>query len=155
MAPQRKTARRRRKIWEPLFCAPEACEKFSDQFFIFVRPNFHFGDNAVCLNTIFDCTQPLLFWVCLPCQQNYWEYKMSWQLHKRKIYLHFTQLRSSLIWQWHALISVYIVSDFLPRSYKKCNLKFIYFYALELFRYVYYPDVHYHTKIAICSWSGQ
>ena len=47
--------------------------------------------------------QPLSFWVCLPCQQYYWEYKMSWQVHKRKIYLHFTQLRSSVIWQWHAL----------------------------------------------------
>ena len=26
-----------------LFCCAEACKKFSDQFFIFVRPNFHFG----------------------------------------------------------------------------------------------------------------
>ena len=29
--------RRRRKIWEPLFCGPEAREQFSDHFFILVR----------------------------------------------------------------------------------------------------------------------
>ena len=35
-----------RKIWEPLFCAPEA-QKISDQFFIFVRgPPKKFGDNV-------------------------------------------------------------------------------------------------------------
>ena len=41
--PRRKKPAAGEKFGNPFFCAPEAREKFSDQFFIFVRPNFHFG----------------------------------------------------------------------------------------------------------------
>ena len=43
-------------------------------------------------------------YVCLPCQQYNREYKVSLEVHKRKIYLHFTQLLSSWLRQWHALL---------------------------------------------------
>ena len=86
--------------------------------------------------------QPLSFWVCLPCQQYYWEYKMSWQVHKRKIYLHFTQLRSSVIWQWHALVTMSQQKSTSPQILLGFDIWFhsnIYFLIL-LFHFIYQPN---------------
>ena len=42
--------------------------------------------------------QPMSFYVCLPCQQYYWAYKEGLEVHKCKIYVHFTQLLVPQLW---------------------------------------------------------
>ena len=74
------------------------------RFWILDR-NFYFInqlDFGIFFEQIFpknvNCFQPISFCVCFLCQQYYWAYKEGLEVHKRKIYLHFTQLLSPQLW---------------------------------------------------------